>query len=391
MHPARPVQHREPRAGGADPDRGARGQPPRLDAAAVGVAARSGQLHHPLPEGGAERLRRRRAREPARARHPGVGRRSARRAARGVRRGDRGTHVQALRARVPAGLPGRLGGPLGGRGHPPGRGAADEPRADHEPLPPARGAGRHGPLQAVQLRRRGPVRRAADARAHGREGRRRAPVRDPARRWLAGVDLRLRAAGPGRGHRARARRVPGGVPGRVARRPRGRRARRPRAARTDGSRDHDHPGDRQVPAAGGDRVLGRVHGAHPAAPPADRHAARRAVRGPVRPRPARRRAGRADRRPGREGDRRRREPRRGPHPAQLPERRALDVAHELLPPRRVGRCACLHVVQARPVAGADPPAPAPAVRDLRVLAARGGCPPPRRRGRARRPAVVRPP
>ena len=68
-------------------------------------------------------------------------------------------------------------------------------RADHEPVPAARGAGGHRALQAVQLGRRVAVRRAADVRAHGREGRRRAPVRDHAGRRRAGLDLRLRPAG----------------------------------------------------------------------------------------------------------------------------------------------------------------------------------------------------
>ena len=49
------------------------------------------------------------------------------------------------------------------------------------------------------------------------------------------------------------------------------------------------------------------------------------------------------------------------------------------------------VVQARPVAGAAPAAAAPAVRDLRLLAARRGRAPARRPGRARRPALVGPP
>ena len=89
------------------------------------------------------------------------------------------------------------------------------------------------------------------------------------------------------------------------------------------------------------------------------------------------------------GDRRRREPRPGPHPAQLPGGRPGDAAHELLPARRDGGPS-LPVLQARPVEAALAAAAAPALRDLRLLAAHRGRPPARRQGRARRHPLVGP-
>ncbi len=63
--PARPLQHREPRAGRRDPARGVRRQPSRLDAAAVGVGARARAVHRALPGRRARALRRRRDRGAA--------------------------------------------------------------------------------------------------------------------------------------------------------------------------------------------------------------------------------------------------------------------------------------------------------------------------------------
>ena len=91
------------------------------------------------------------------------------------------------------------------------------------------------------------------------------------------------------------------------------------------------------------------------------------------------------------GDRRRRQPRRGPHPAQLPRGRAGDAADQPLPARRGRRTQAVPVVQARSRAGAAAARSAPALRDLRLLAARRGRAPARRRGRPRRPALVRSP
>ena len=85
-----------------------------------------------------------------------------------------------------------------------------------------------------------------------------------------------------------------------------------------------------------------------------------------------------------------REPRPGPHPAQLPRRHPGDAAHQLLPARRQ-RLQALPVVQARPLATALAAAAAPAVRDLRLLAARRGRAPARRQGGSRRAALVGPP
>ena len=134
--------------------------------------------------------------------------------------------VQALRARVPARLSGRLGGTLGGRRHRPDRGARADRRADHQPVPPARGARGDRAPQAVQRRGRAALRRAAHPRAPRREGGRRAALRDHARGPHLGVDLRLRARGRRRQPRARARPHARRVRRRVARRARGRRPQR---------------------------------------------------------------------------------------------------------------------------------------------------------------------
>ena len=86
----------------------------------------------------------------------------------------------------------------------------------------------------------------------------------------------------------------------------------------------------------------------------------------------------------------RREPRRGPHPAALRQRRRGGAAHQLLPDRRQrpaegGDRHQVREPQHRGHAGA-----APALRDLRLFAARRRRAPAVRQGRARRPALVRP-
>ena len=87
-----------------------------------------------------------------------------------------------------------------------------------------------------------------------------------------------------------------------------------------------------------------------------------------------------------------RQRRRGPHPAPVPGADPGHAAHQLLGARRAtGARKPLPVVQVRlrrrcPAARAEAD-----VRDLRVLAALRGRPPARRQGRARRPALVRPP
>ena len=161
VHPARPLQHREPGTRGPDPARRTARRRARLDPAAQRVAPRARALHHPLRRGALGRLRRvddRGASHPGRSR---LDRRPARRAGRGPRRGGRDQAVQALRARLPARLPGRLGGALGGGRHRPDRGAGRRRRTDDQPLPAARGARGHRAPQAVQLRRCAAVRRPA--------------------------------------------------------------------------------------------------------------------------------------------------------------------------------------------------------------------------------------
>ena len=70
--------------------------------------------------------------------------------------------------------------------------------------------------------------------------------------------------------------------------------------------------------------------------------------------------------------RRNRQPRRGPDPAQLPQRDPGDAADELLPARRGRRAEAVPLLQARPGAHPRPARPAADVRDLRLLAADGG-------------------
>ena len=106
-----------------------------------------------------------------------VERRARGRARRGVRRGGWHRALPPLRPGVAGRLPRRLARPLGGRRPAAARGAGRRRRARHEPLPPARGARRHVPLQALPARRaRIAVRRAADVREHGARGARRAPL-----------------------------------------------------------------------------------------------------------------------------------------------------------------------------------------------------------------------
>ena len=307
--------------------------------------------------------------------------------------GPRALHP--LRPGVSAGVPSRPQRRHRTARRGPHRGAARRRAADHRHLPAPGRERAHDPLPAAQRQAGVAVRRGADLRAHGGQGRRRAPIRGEPRGAEPGVDLRLRpvvrSAGPGaRRHVVRRRdhrRVVGPARGRPAQRPGdGRRAHRPR--------DHDHPGHPALPAPGDGRVLGLLHDRDAAAPSHDRGGAGAAVRIAVRSR--RRRSGphRGAHRRDRVRDRRRPEPRRGPHPAQLPGGGAGDAAHQLLPRRRRHRSAVaarLPVVQAGPVQAGHAAPPAPALRDLRLLAARRGHPPARRQGRARRDPLVGPP
>ena len=196
--------------------------------------------------------------------------------------------VPPLRPRVAGRLPRRLARPLGGRRPAADRGAGRRRRARHEPLPPARGARRHVPLQALPARRaRIAVRRAADVREHGARGARRAPLPRHAARGPARLDLRPRA--PRRGRRRRRRRPdPRAVPRRLhahlARRRRAGRIqradhqRRPRLARGDAAAL-----GRPLRAPGGDRVQRQLHGAHADRPRRHRRQAGRPVPRPLRP------------------------------------------------------------------------------------------------------------
>ncbi len=88
------------------------------------------------------------------------------------------------------------------------------------------------------------------------------------------------------------------------------------------------------------------------------------------------------------GDRRGAEPRRGSDPAGLPPVAPGDAPHELLPAGRRRALEAVPRFQARSRARARPSAAEAGVRDLGVLAAHRGRPPPRRQGCARRNPLV---
>ena len=139
---ARPLQHREPPPHRGDPADGDRRQ--AIDyttRVSESVLVRLHFVAYVEPGGGC-RLRPARGRDDARGGHALVVRRSRGRALRRARRGARRRALPALRRRVPRGVPRRLGGALGARGHRPRRGAARVRRARHHALPAARGGGR---------------------------------------------------------------------------------------------------------------------------------------------------------------------------------------------------------------------------------------------------------
>ena len=197
VHPARSLQHREPRAGRPDPARGARRRRARLDAAAERVAARAGPLHHPPAA---------RTPSPATTTWRRSRRASSRRSAPGtddlrealIEEHGEEDGIKLFRRYERAFPPGYRSdwvarSAVADIGRIEELASTDEPITSlYRPLEAPEGIVR---LQAVQRRRRAPVGGAADARAPRREGRRRASVRDHAGRPRAGVDLRLRPAG----------------------------------------------------------------------------------------------------------------------------------------------------------------------------------------------------
>ena len=214
LHPARPLQHREPRAhrDGSSSRRSAAATstgrcscPSRCSCASTTSSTRRTACRT---------LRRRRDRAAAGRGDARVDRRPARGAHRRARRGARqrrSTGATSARSRPPTATTGA-----------PAQAVADIDRIEEldgrrdGPIislyrPPRRRSGARA-LQAVQRRRRVAVRRAADVRAHGREGRRRAPVRDHAARprpvWIYDFGLRCVADDVDRD----ARPVPGRVP-----------------------------------------------------------------------------------------------------------------------------------------------------------------------------------
>ena len=158
-----------------------------------------------------------RARIPARGGGPGWedGLRAALVAEHGEERGRE--LVARYGAAFPPAYRDELSAARGGRRHRAPRGA----RAPPEPVivlaRPVDAPEGDDPLQAVQRRAGLALRRAADVRAHGRRGRRRATLRDRSPRPRAGVDVRLRPARSTRGDRRAPRALPRRVPGRLVR------------------------------------------------------------------------------------------------------------------------------------------------------------------------------
>ena len=329
---------------GPDPARGVRRQRARLDAAADRVAS-SSRVHYVVrcADGPPARLRRGHDRGAARAGDRGRGPTTcATRCSRSTARRTAPSCYTRYERRLPARLPRRLGGARGGRRHRPNRGARQRPTSrssastGRSRRPTGSCAASCSAPAACSLSDVLPT-----LRAHGAQGRRRAAVRDHARRPRdrCGSTTSASQADAARTPSASAT-APGGVPRGLARRARGR---RPQRAGARGAltrpRGDDRARDRQVPAPGGDRpsptrYMQRTLIAHPEIAPllVELFSAR------FDPDSADDGAGRADRDRDRGGDRRGPEPRRGPDPAQLPGVVRGDAPHQLLPGRR-GRAA----------------------------------------------------
>ena len=239
-------------------------------------------------------------------RDPGVDRRSARGAGDRVRRGARAEAVQPLRARVPARLPRRLARALRGRPTSQDRGARGRRGPIMQPVPAARvrrgrdaAAASCSAPAVVSLSDVLPTFEHMGAKVVDERPYEISP-RAATKVWIYDFGLRGVAEDVERDPRD----VPGHVPGGAPRRARGRRPQRARArGRAERARDHDRPRDRQVPAPGRHRVLGRVHAAHAAAATRRRGAAGEAVLRAFDP-DGGRRAGRAAGGGDRAGDRR---------------------------------------------------------------------------------------
>ena len=307
-----------------------------------------------------------------------------------------GELLPPLRRRLPGRLPRRLGGALGARRHRAHRGAArgrrprrsaSTARSRRRPRRAAREAVPRGPAA-------GAVGHAAAVREHGRAGRRRAPLRDRPARPRRRLDLRLRPHLPGGGDldtERRPRELPGRLRARLARRGRERRLQPAGPARRAHlARDHGAARDRQVPAPGRHHLQRPLRRAGARGAPEIARLLVELFQARFDPRRTDRADAGRDRRADRRGDRRRREPRPGPHPAQLPRRDPGDAAHELLPARPDGGAQAYLSFKLDPTALPLAAAAAPALRDLRLLAAHRGRAPARRQGGARRPALVGP-
>ncbi len=269
----------------------------------------------------------------------------------------------------------------------------------HVALSPARSGARRAALQAVSPRRAGDAfRQPADARAHGPQGARGAPVPHHSRRRAADLDARPRAelaclptpksrsTRCTRCSRMRSRRCFAATSRTTSSTawwsPRACPRRRPSILRAyakylrqigfplsqafiqgtlSGARRHRARARRAVPAAlrsGRRRGCGRAH----------------------------RGAGAHDRGRARGG----RQPVRGPRAAPVSRAHPGDDAHQFLAPRCGGTAQELPVVQVRPVQGARAAGAQADVRDLRLFDALRRRAPARRQGRARRPALVGP-
>ena len=312
-----------------------------------------------------------------------------------ARRGARHRALPPLRRRLPRRLPRRLGAALRPGRHPPDRGAERRGRARAHPLPPARGADRAAAREGLPRRRAaGALGHAAAVREHGRGRGRRAALLDHPARPRLGLDLRLRPDLRRRrrpGDRRRARGLPGRVHPRLARRGRERRlqpARAPGAPRL--ARDDRAARDRALPAPGRHHLQRPLRRAGAGRASRGRAPAGRAVPRALRPRGPRARRGRggscsASGRPSTPS-------RASTTTASCATsstwcRRCCAPTTSSAPRTAPRSCGCpSSSTRAAPLAAAA----APALRDLRLLPARGGRAPARRQGGPRRAALVGP-
>ena len=402
LPPARPLQHAEPRAHPGDPARGVRGRERRLRAAAVRVGARAHPLHRPhrrpgeLPAYDAARSRR------------GSSRRRARGATSSQDALVEELGEEAGTALLPPLRPTRSRPPTATTGSPARRSPTSAgiealgatTTLGVQPLPPARGARRHvcaasstGAASASRSPTCCRCSRAWASRSLDERPYRVAPARRarrPGSTTSACTTPRTPTSTPTRSASASrtASRASGAATSRTTASTRLVLARRADWREVTVLRAVARY-LRQAGTTFSDSYMERTLLAH-----ADVAAlARRAVPRALRPGAGapRRGGGRGRAAEIEERDRRGREPRRGPHPARLPARSsARCCAPTSSSPAHDGGRSPTLAFKLDPSRCPARPAAAPALRDLRALAARRGRAPARRQRRARRPALVGP-